>query len=560
MTITTDAADIFRDMESPGSAVPHEPEKPRIRTLFASVDSAIIAIQSLATGGHVGFATKALMTAELDYPEGTIAEVLADPTPANNGIYIKIGASGTGSWSAKVSDTTYETLRLLIEAFADELAAIQANFDPFVNVERALRLGAGGDSIIQDNLRGDSGGDLCQTNARGEISVALLFNPRFEWTNWADITKNANSTLYFNGADQGVNGDRSDQLLARIDDLTSQALDVCYIAIGVNDILQGVTAATAFANIQAIVRKLTQRGIIVVLGNVRPVGVSSLPNPSGARTEFIALNALIEAFWDTEPGVVGIDLHSIYESGGGIPGGTPNTALYYDAVHPNDLGAFTAAPFVNAVLNTIAKDVPAYPIVPLADNLWPNPHFTVGGGTASTGVTGTVAGSWRVLRVGSSPTVAASLVAQPRPDDADAQLQRLVITPSGAAPTDAVNMRLSADVIDATGLVGEWVYPSVRVRLSDWAYWRNASFQIAKDGSVVVTAGNMPNSLTTSLLPATDLDPEDGLLIQCPPYQVEVGVTQLIPVIDIRTVGNGTGTGTVEIFDVSLIVGPDPRR
>lgn len=554
MTITSDAANVFRDNTSPGSTTPHEPVKSEIRSLFATVDGEIQNALALGAGGQIGFTTKALMDADLAHGVGTIAVVFEDTTPANNGTYLKVGASGTGSWD-QVSSVTLTSVVADMAALSAEVDAVDALFDPFENVSRALRVGLGGDSIIQDNNRGDSGGDLIQTRANGEIAAALALNPRLEFTNWPDITRSANSTLYFNGANQGVNADRTDQLLARIGALTSQALDIAIIAIGVNDILQNIDAATAFANIQAIVRALTYRGVRVVLFNMRPVAVATLPNPSTARTEYIALQALIEGFWDTEPLVIGHDIHSVYESGGGVPGGTPTTALYYDDVHPNDLGAWTAAPGINTTLDGLVKDIDAYPVVRLSDNLWPNGDFSASGGTASTGVAGTVAGSWRALRVGSSPTVVASLVANA---ETGGNSQRLVITPSGVAPTDAVWFQLAADTIDVTSLVGQWVYGWAKVRLSDWAYWRAIQFNIAKDASVPVMGGNMYRSATASQLPSTGLD--GGLLIPIGPYEVEVGVTVLVPVLDIRTVGNGTGTGTVDIDQLALIVGPDPRR
>jgi hypothetical protein len=52
----------------------------------------------------VSFATKALMNADLAHAAGSFAFVYADATPANNGLYYKIGASGAGSWSLYLGD------------------------------------------------------------------------------------------------------------------------------------------------------------------------------------------------------------------------------------------------------------------------------------------------------------------------------------------------------------------------------------------------------------------------------------------------------------------------
>ena len=77
---------------------PHHPFKPDIR------DWALW-LESMVTSGILSsgpwFATKASMT--LGYSANTIAIVYNDPTAANNGLYIKVGASGSGSWTQLTS-------------------------------------------------------------------------------------------------------------------------------------------------------------------------------------------------------------------------------------------------------------------------------------------------------------------------------------------------------------------------------------------------------------------------------------------------------------------------
>lgn len=50
------------------------------------------------SAGTLGFATVAAMNADLAHPVNTPAIVTNDPTPANNTYWIKLGASGSGSW------------------------------------------------------------------------------------------------------------------------------------------------------------------------------------------------------------------------------------------------------------------------------------------------------------------------------------------------------------------------------------------------------------------------------------------------------------------------------
>ena len=48
--------------------------------------------------GMIGFESKAVMDAALNYPSGALALVTNDPDPNVNTIYRKEGVSGSGSW------------------------------------------------------------------------------------------------------------------------------------------------------------------------------------------------------------------------------------------------------------------------------------------------------------------------------------------------------------------------------------------------------------------------------------------------------------------------------
>ena len=67
--------------------------------LLAAHTASITSLQAGQAAGTVAFSTLALMNANLNYPAQTKGQVLADGTPANNGNYIKSGASGAGSWT-----------------------------------------------------------------------------------------------------------------------------------------------------------------------------------------------------------------------------------------------------------------------------------------------------------------------------------------------------------------------------------------------------------------------------------------------------------------------------
>ncbi len=99
------AAEIFRDYETDGvpSSGVHDPKKSNIRQLLGQYEQIINAF--LSNGGLV-YSSKAAMDADLAHAANSMAWVVSDATAANNGIYRKSGASGSGSWT-RVADLPY---------------------------------------------------------------------------------------------------------------------------------------------------------------------------------------------------------------------------------------------------------------------------------------------------------------------------------------------------------------------------------------------------------------------------------------------------------------------
>lgn len=125
--ITDFAKTVYAD--GPGSA-PTEPYKPDIRNLFGMIDTSLSSlINGLVIGGAVFYATRDALFADLSRPANTLGVVYADPTAGRNGVYVKAGASGTGSWtltSLALPGTILADLNEVISDLADEVAARQA--------------------------------------------------------------------------------------------------------------------------------------------------------------------------------------------------------------------------------------------------------------------------------------------------------------------------------------------------------------------------------------------------------------------------------------------------
>jgi len=77
-----------------------------------TMKDAIFALQSSQTSGRIAYPTLALLEADLDHSQNTIAEVTNDPNSDNNRVYIKSGAPGTGMWVASPNDLSARVERL----------------------------------------------------------------------------------------------------------------------------------------------------------------------------------------------------------------------------------------------------------------------------------------------------------------------------------------------------------------------------------------------------------------------------------------------------------------
>src|SRR5262245_33909102 len=105
------AAEVWRDYETPGvpGSGAWKPDKREIRAWGTWLESLL----SITGGTSLAYSTKAAIDADLAHPANTLAAVYADPTPANNGLYVKSGASGSGSWT-RVADLPGDVIRLTV--------------------------------------------------------------------------------------------------------------------------------------------------------------------------------------------------------------------------------------------------------------------------------------------------------------------------------------------------------------------------------------------------------------------------------------------------------------
>lgn len=116
----------FRDFATDGviSSGAHEVVKADVRAVGPILE---IAIANAAFGSLVDVVkdTKANLDSDLAHAANTVALVYADATDANNDLYIKSGASGSGSWT--LTAALHSIIEALAQPYVDTMGALAAD-------------------------------------------------------------------------------------------------------------------------------------------------------------------------------------------------------------------------------------------------------------------------------------------------------------------------------------------------------------------------------------------------------------------------------------------------
>lgn len=107
----------------------YEVEVTEISTRLDGIEDSLAQLNINLTAGRIGFLTKANMDANLNYDEGTIAEVMNDPP--NYGTYVKQGASGTGSWLLVADDRIADISKRMYEITGQYKTFVQDILDEY---------------------------------------------------------------------------------------------------------------------------------------------------------------------------------------------------------------------------------------------------------------------------------------------------------------------------------------------------------------------------------------------------------------------------------------------
>lgn len=95
-----------------------------LNTRVGVAETEIDSLQAATANGHKGYLTQSALYADLTPAAGTLGEVTNDSDPDKNGTYIKIGGTGTGSWTQSNSGLNADVIVL------KEKTELQGVLDP----------------------------------------------------------------------------------------------------------------------------------------------------------------------------------------------------------------------------------------------------------------------------------------------------------------------------------------------------------------------------------------------------------------------------------------------
>ena len=321
-----------------------------------------------------------------------------------------------------------------------------------------------GDSIAQQNYFGAASGAASAGKTLigvecGELNWAYAVDPRFNMDSWPDITDTRGTTSflrYMQGANQGVSGESTTQMLARISEVTSKNADIVIINGGVNDNngANTIPLSTTKSNIAAMVSATLAANKKVILGTPRPE----------LRAAYIVDGADLWSWAQTNysgnPNVALWGAYPILAADGPVANDFRDSDLHPGAygVMATALGSDLSVPS-NSLLGCIRQFVASGNFV--RDTLWArtsagtNPTLTGTAGALST-FTGQVPTSWGLVRTSGSFTGVASVAANA---DTGGQSAVLTITPSGAGTAEEWRFQLGSALSGAaaTALQDKWM-------------------------------------------------------------------------------------------------------
>lgn len=340
-------------------------------------------------------------------------------------------------------------------------------FDPTFNTQQAM-FSADGKSLV-----GVDGEKFYAGKRRGANAVifgdsfternGLVPGRELDWGyfNWANYFLNRPFNLLLNA---GVSGQRTDQILSRINTVIDKYPDWVFVLGGINDIINGISVDVIVSNLKTICQTLSDNSINVVLVSIAPNNQSA-----GNSTKVSLVNqAMKEWCATTTYGVIFADIYTplvnATSTAGALLSGMSDDNLHLSAKGARVAGKAVAdviqplLPTRNCLVSSASAD---YLIDATAKQLLSNPLMAGTTGTVSgSGASGSLATSW--LGGTTSGTVTSVFLAGQARADGIGLNQRITVTSAGSGAI--VNMRQSN--LQTRFSAGDTIYSSASIKAS----------------------------------------------------------------------------------------------
>jgi lysophospholipase L1-like esterase len=398
-------------------------------------------------------------------------------------------------------------------------------------------------------LVGPGGGKIADVSRLG--TTCVLFGDSFSSRNkgattsrwldygyftWAQALLGAPFTLLYNA---GTSGNRTDEMLARMTDVTSYNPDWCFVQGGINDITYGTTAAQVALNLQNICTQLAGRGIRVALLAVAPNAQSA----GNSRKVQQVNQAMREWCQRTYGQVIFVDTYAPMVDST-LTTGALASGMSDDSLHPSGKGARAMGQAIATALQYLlpnrnflpSSNGESYGIDSSSKQLLDNPMHATGSAVSATGTgaSGTVPSSWLGSASGMTAGTAVFTPSQTRSDGIGRE-QKIVVANAEAA--SSVNIRQNPAA--ARFAIGDTVYLVGQIRITGGANIKTISF----GGTVTIDAvANQINCLETS--GTTNFDSTDVTLTFQSPDLVLTGTSITAATFVAALTFNASGAAT----------------
>lgn len=455
-----------------------------------------------------------------------------------------------------------------------EAEKIEANFRALLQPTKTRKLVVVGTSLVQHNTAGISTGTRISNWSRGWVNWALrLSGVDLIFDNWSDLgTYPGESSRYFQGANEGVSGQTSSEIVDRLPHILARKGDVYIVDNGTNECAT-TNYAAIIANSQTIYQAILATGALLIILPILTRGTSSWAgtgDSNEARKTAHRVNAWRRQYARDTTGVIFFDWNEPIVDGTSTYGSPLSGYLDDDDIHFAPIGAHA----VGAKLATLFQRLfpPKAPLVTAPDDVFdathnpagvvhPNPFYQGTSGTSGTGVTTSsgVATTMRVERTsGSAVTGVATLAARADKRGYD---QVLTLTPGGSAVevfvvrTNAANQNLPA------GTPGLWVRGACDVDVSAYAGWRyvNLILEFYDVGSTLVASARdmQPYPESSSFKPF----PSGGYAVryETPPVKIPADATTYRMRVECAVDGAVAGSPVLKVGATGFRPIDDPR-